>query len=84
MIWAGIYREIGISFEKGIGWASWLYGFIETLIIYFYCTKTTINSNYPKKEKTICSNKFCREKIFVYNCEWKFITERLKGNCRRW
>ncbi len=28
MILAGINREKGLSSEKGIGWALWLYGFM--------------------------------------------------------
>ena len=59
--------------QKSIRWALWLYGFIETPQIYFYCIETAIYSNFPKKEKLLCSNKFCREKLFIYNCEWKFI-----------
>ena len=57
--------------KKGIRWALWLY--VDASKI-FYCIKTAIYSNFPKKEKLLCSNKFCREKLFIYNCEWKFIT----------
>jgi hypothetical protein len=49
---------------------------MKTLEIYFYCIEIAINSNIPKKEKLFCSNKFCREKLFIFNCEWKFIAER--------
>ncbi len=77
--------------KKGIGWALWLYGFmalwlygfIWTLQKYFYCIETAIYSNFPKKEKLFCSNKFCREKLFIYNCEWKFIATVLQSNCGR-
>ena len=31
MIWAGINREKSKSSDKGIGWALWLYGYIEAL-----------------------------------------------------
>ncbi len=59
--------------ENGIGWALWLYGFMWMPQEYFYCIETAIYSNFPKKEKLLCSNKFCRKKLFIYNCEWKFI-----------
>ncbi len=59
--------------KKGIEWALWLYGFMEMLQKYFYCIETANSANFPKKEKLLCSNKFCREKLFIYNCEWKFI-----------
>ncbi len=55
--------------------ALWLYGFVETPQIYFYCIETAISANFPKKKKLYCSNKFCREKLFIHNCEWKFITD---------
>jgi hypothetical protein len=57
--------------------ALWLYGFIKKIEIYFYCIEIAINSNIPKKEKLFCSNKFFREKLFIFNCEWKFIAEKI-------
>jgi len=79
----GIHREER-KYEKGhkMGFmalwlygfmALWLYGFMWTLQKYFYCIETANYSNFPKKEKLLCSNKFCREKLFIHNCEWKFI-----------
>ncbi len=69
--------------KKGIRWALWLYGFMALWLygfmwtpqIYFYCIETAISANFPKKKKLLCSNKFCREKLFIYNCEWKFIAD---------
>jgi len=74
--------EVGNT-KKGIRWALWLYGFMWTQQKYFYCIETAIYSNFPKKEKLFCSNKFCREKLFLQNCEWKFIAMVLQSNCGR-
>ena len=78
MIWVGTNREKGKSSEKGIGWALW-----GRLKFIFIVPKLRLIQIIQRK-KTFCSNKFCRRKIFVYNCEWKFIAVRLQGNCRRW
>ncbi len=57
-------------------------GFMWTPQKYFYCIETAISANFPKKKKLLCSNKFCREKLFIYNCEWKFVTKRLQDKSK--
>ena len=58
--------------------ALWLYSSKKPLEKYFYCIETSINATFPDRRKSpnenlFCTAKFCREKLFAYICEWKFI-----------